>query len=185
MSSAGSRPASWRCSAAAPSRTGRASSATTPSAPCVAMNQGDEQRAVALAQEALTRELLIMRTSRVAAMSARRGAFRSGRTAAGAETVRGSRAPRAGDQCLAPVVWSPASCRKSPSPRAICRRPIPCRSAPSSTSSSRTCRPRPSSSSSTGCAAVLLEWHQLDAAEQCALQGIQILDELDDPRWRL
>lgn len=32
---------------------------------------------------------------------------------------------------------------------------------------------------------VLLEWHQLDAAEQCALQGIQILDELDDPRWRL
>ncbi len=32
---------------------------------------------------------------------------------------------------------------------------------------------------------VLLEWHQLDAAEQCALQGIQILDELGDQRWRL
>ena len=149
------------------------------------MNQGDEQRAIALAREALTREPLIMRTSRVAAMSGR------GRISSRANFPRrrnSTRKPSAarGDQCLAPGGWSLGQLSEIAIAQGHLQKAYTLQERAIQYIEQQNLQATPIVEFIYRVRGqVLLEWHQLDAAEQCALQGIQILDELDDPRWRL
>ncbi len=153
----------------------------------VAMNQGDEQRAIALAQEALTCEPLIMRTSRVAAMSGLaevhfvQGALPQAQKQY-EEAERRAREINASHL----VVWSLGQLSEIAIAQGHLQKAYTLQERAIQYIEQQNLQATPIVEFIYRVRGqVLLEWHQLDAAEQCALQGIQILDELGDQRWRL
>ncbi len=152
----------------------------------VAMNQGDEQRAIALAEDALAREPLIMRTSRVAAMSGLAEAhFVQGALTQAQkqyeEAERRAREIRASHL----VVWSLGQLSEIAIAQGYLQKAYTLQERAIQYVEQEKLQTTPIMEFIYRVRGqVLWEWHQLDAAEQCALQGLQMLDDLGD-HWRL
>lgn len=152
----------------------------------VAINQGDQQRAMAFARQALVLEPLTMRTSRMAALSVlAESHFVQGELAKAQqqheENVRRAQQINASH----PVLWSlgqlseiavaQGHLQKAYNLQERALQYIEQEKLPVTPIMEFIHRVR---------GQVLLEWHHLDAAEQCALQGLEILDTVGD-HWFL
>lgn len=152
----------------------------------VAMNQGDEQQAIALAREALAREPLIMRTSKVAALSGLAEAhFVQGLLPQAQqqyqEAERRAREIRASHL----VVWNLGQLSEIAIAQGFLQKAYSLQERAIQYVEQAELRATPIMEFIYRVRGqVLLEWHHLDAAEQCALQGIQILEDVGD-RWLL
>lgn len=152
----------------------------------VAMNQGNEQKAIALAREALAREPMIMRTSKVAALSA----------LAEAHFVQGALLPaqqqyeeaeRRGREIHAShqVFWSLGQLSEIAIAQGHLQKAYNLQERALQYIEQERLLATPIMEFIHRVRGqVLLEWHHLDAAEQTALQGLEILDALGD-HWFL
>ncbi|KRW67483.1 transcriptional regulator [Pseudomonas sp. TTU2014-096BSC] len=152
----------------------------------VAMNRGDEQQAIALANEALACEPLIMRTSRVAALSGLAEAhFVQGLLPQAQkqyeEAERRAREIRASHL----VVWNLCQLSEIAIAQGYLQKAYSLQERAIQYVEQAELQATPIMEFIYRVRGqVLLEWHHLDAAEQCALQGIQILEDVGD-RWFL
>ena len=152
----------------------------------VAMNRGDEEQAIALAREALVREPLIMRTSKVAALSGLAEAhFVQGLLPQAQkqyeEAERRAREIRASHL----VVWNLGQLSEIAIAQGYLQKAYSLQERAIQYVEQADLQATPIMEFIYRVRGqVLLEWHHLDAAEQCALQGIQILEDVGD-RWLL
>ncbi|QLC72101.1 HTH-type transcriptional regulator MalT [Pseudomonas sp. LPB0260] len=152
----------------------------------VAINQGNQQQAMALAREALAFEPLTMRTSKVAAMSVLAEAHFVQGDLQQAQQLHEDTVRRAQQINAAhPVLWSlgqlseiaiaQGHLQKAYNLQERALQYIEQEKLPLTPIMEFIHRVR---------GQVLLEWHHLDAVEQCALQGLELLDRVGD-HWFL
>ncbi|MCJ8169263.1 HTH-type transcriptional regulator MalT [Atopomonas sediminilitoris] len=152
----------------------------------VAMNQGQHQRAIELVREALRYEPMTMRTSRVAAMSVLAEAHFVQGDLREAQAEHEQAEKRAREiHASQPVLWSLGQLSEIAMARGQLQKAyniqeralqyIEQEQLPATPIMEFIHRVR---------GQLLWEWHHLDAAEQCALQGIAILDQVGQ-RWFL
>jgi LuxR family maltose regulon positive regulatory protein len=152
----------------------------------VAMNQGDEQKAIALAREALAVEPMIMRTSKVAALSALAEAhFVQGALVQAQkqyeEAERRAREIHATHQ----VLWSLGQLSEIAIAQGYLQKAYNLQERALQYIEQEQLQATPIMEFIYRIRGqVLWEWHHLDAAEQAALQGIEILDAVGD-HWFL
>ncbi|HLA30180.1 MAG TPA: HTH-type transcriptional regulator MalT [Pseudomonas sp.] len=152
----------------------------------VAMNLGDEQKAIALAHEALACEPLIMRTSRVAALSGLAEAhFVQGLLVQAQKQYEEAEGRAREIHASHLVVWSLGQLSEIAIAQGHLQKAYSLQEKAIHYVEQERLQATPIMEFVYRVRGqVLWEWHHLDAAEQCALQGIQILDEVGD-RWFL
>jgi len=152
----------------------------------IAIAQGDRPQAIALVQEALSCEPLVMRTSRVVAMSVLAEAhFVQGDLPQAQrqheETERRAREIHASQ----PALWSMGQLSEIAIAQGLLQKAYSVQERALRYIEQEQLTAMPVMEFILRVRGqVLWEWHHLDAAEQCALQGIQILEGLGD-RWLL